>query len=138
MPAERGFALVEMLVAMLLLSLAGLALTRFQTAQLAGTQSAAALAAARIAADNVAVDLMVLPALPAGAISGSTTLLGETVQWTAAPAASPAAAIAPGLVQLEIATRLAPDGAVVARRTLLRPERRQSPQQPLLGPGARR
>lgn len=136
---DRGFALVEMLVAMLLLSLVGLAFTRFQTFQLTGARTTAALVAARIAADNVAVDLAVRPVLAAGPMQGTSRLLGAQVHWTATSRASAAAAIAPGLLQLNIATRLQPDGPDVAQRTLLRPARLPQPLLPsATAPQARR
>ena len=61
---ESGFTLIEMLVAMMLLSLVGLTLARFQTFQLTGATGLATAAAARLEADNIAVDVLAAPAAP--------------------------------------------------------------------------
>lgn len=119
---EQGFALVEMLVAMLLLSLVGLTLAQFQGFQAKGLFSARQLMAARLLADHQAVGLMVAPRVTPGLVQGAEQMLGEQLHWSAETRPGPANLTREQLVQIEIAVRLGEDGPVVARRHLLRPE----------------
>lgn len=118
--SEAGFTLVEMLVAMMLLSLVGLTLARFQTFQLSGAANLATAAAARLEADNLAVEVLAAPALPAQTTDGVSSNAGR--QWhssiTVGPSPDPAAL--PDLVQVDIAVSLQPGGPVIARRTVVR------------------
>lgn len=118
---EAGFALVEMLVAMLLLSLVGLTLARFQTFQLAGASSLAAAAAARLEADNRAVDLLAMTEAPAAPIGGVSRNFGRDWHWTATPGPSPDPMLMPDLVTLDLGIALEPGGPPVVARRLLRP-----------------
>lgn len=120
-PAETGFALVEMLVALLLLSLVGLTLARFQTFQLAGASGLAAAAAARLEADNRAVDLLAMTDAPAAPIAGVSRNVGRDWHWTATPGPSPDPLLMPDLVTLDIAVAAAPGGPPLVTRRLLRP-----------------
>ena len=88
-PAEAGFTLVEMLVAMLILSLVGLTLARFQTFQMHSTASLAMGAAGKLAADNLAIDLLVAPAAPTTAQSGVAEVGGRPWYWQVTPAPPP-------------------------------------------------
>lgn len=116
---RNGFTLVEMLVAMLLLSLVGLALVQFQTFQLSGTERLSAAALARLEADNLVVDLLSAREAPRQPLSGTSTNGGRTLAWQVTPA-RPADPRLATLVQLEVAV-LADDGqTVLARRTLVR------------------
>lgn len=117
---EAGFALVEMLVAMLLLSLVGLTLARFQTFQLAGTASVAAAAAARLEADNRVVDVLAAPEAPAEAQSGVAENFGRQWQWTVEPAPPPDPALMPDMVEVRVSVGPA-GGPMLVHRTLLRP-----------------
>ena len=125
---SAGFALVEMLVAMLLLSLVGLTLARFQTFQLAGTRSAQAMAAARLVADNRAVDIFIADQVPGREIRGSSTALGTQVHWTIRPQPAPASVQVANFVAIDITTRLTEDGPVLAQRQLLRPKQAIRPE----------
>ncbi|MFN3371094.1 MAG: type II secretion system protein GspI [Sphingomonadaceae bacterium] len=118
---EAGFALVELLVAMLLLSLVGLTLARFQTFQLAGASGLAAAAAARLEADNRAVDLLAMTDAPAAPLSGVSRNFGRDWYWTATPGPSPDPMLMPDLVAIEIGVSLEPGGPAVVTRRLLRP-----------------
>jgi Tfp pilus assembly protein PilV len=121
--AEAGFAIVEMLVAMVLLSLVGLTLARFQTFQLAGTANAAAAAAARLEADNRAIDLLAAPEAPTTELRGTSSNMGRVWLWTATPGEPPQAALMPDVVRIDIALRARDGGPVLASRTVLRPRR---------------
>ncbi|MFN7400598.1 MAG: prepilin-type N-terminal cleavage/methylation domain-containing protein [Sandaracinobacter sp.] len=117
---EAGFTLVEMLVAMVLLSLVGLTLARFQTFQLSGAANLATAAAARLEADNLAVDVLAAPGAPSGPTTGVGSNAGRTWHYSITPTQSPAPATMPDLVQVEIAVSLLPGGPVLARRTVVR------------------
>lgn len=119
---EAGFALVEMLVAMVLLSLVGLTLARFQTFQVAGTASIAAASAARLEADNLAIDVLAAPAAPATEASGTSVNAGREWAWTVTPGPSPAPELMPDMVTVSVAVRAAAGGPVVAARQVMRPK----------------
>lgn len=120
-PAEAGFTLVEMLVAMLILSLVGLTLARFQTFQMHSTASLAMGAAGKLAADNLAIDLLVAPAAPTTAQSGVAEVGGRPWYWQVTPAPPPDPALMPDLVRLDITVSAEEGGAAIATRSLLRP-----------------
>jgi general secretion pathway protein I len=116
---EAGFTLVEMLVAMMLLSLVGLTLARFQTFQLSGAASLATTAAARLEADNLAVEALAAPALPV-ATDGISSNAGREWHYAIGTGPSPDPAALPDLMRVDIAVSLQPGGPVIARRTVLR------------------
>jgi type II secretion system protein I len=118
---DAGFALVEMLVAMVLLSLVGLTLARFQTFQLAGTASVAAASAARLEADNRAIDVLAMPAAPTGEESGTSFNAGREWAWTVTPGPSPEPELMPDMVTVRISIRATPGGPVLAARQVMRP-----------------
>ncbi len=118
--AEAGFTLVEMLVAMMLLSLVGLTLARFQTFQLAGAANLATAAAARLEADNLAVEVLAAPAAPTGATDGISSNAGRQWHYSITPGPAPDAIALPDLVQVDIMVSLQPGGPALARRTVLR------------------
>ena len=119
--AEAGFTLVEMLVAMLILSLVGLTLARFQSFQMRSTASLAVGAAGRLAADNLAIDLLVAPAAPAAATTGVTEVAGRPWYWQVTPQPAPDPVLMPDLVRLDVAVSATEGGAPIATRSLLRP-----------------
>ena len=119
-PAEAGFTLIEMLVAMLLLSLVGLTLARFQTFQLAGTASVMAATAARLEADNKVIDVLAAPDAPAGPESGISENFGRQWQWTVEPGAPPDAMLMQDTVLVKVTVGPA-GGPMLVTRTLLRP-----------------
>lgn len=119
-PAEAGFTLIEMLVAMLLLSLVGLTLARFQTFQLAGTASVMAAAAARLEADNKVIDVLAAPQAPSGPESGISENLGRQWQWTVEPSEPPDSVLMRESVLVKVSVGPA-GGPMLVSRTLLRP-----------------
>lgn len=121
MKDEAGFALIEMLVAMVLLSLVGLTLARFQTFQLAGTSNIALAATARLEADNRAIDILAAQAAPQTIESGTSANAGVDWYWTATPGPSPDQILMPNMVSVEISVSATPNGPPIARRQLLRP-----------------
>lgn len=118
---DAGFALVEMLVAMVLLSLVGLTLARFQSFQLAGTAGIAAAAAARLEADNRAIDVLAAPAAPAAEESGTSFNAGREWAWTLSPGPSPNPELMPDMVTVGVSIRATPGGPVLAARQVMRP-----------------
>jgi Tfp pilus assembly protein PilV len=109
-----------MLVAMVLLSLVGLTLARFQTFQLSGAANLATAAAARLEADNLAVDALASPAVPADVADGVSSNAGREWHYSITSGPSPDPAAMPDLVRVDIAVSLAPGGPVIARRSILR------------------
>lgn len=132
---ESGFALIEMLVAMVLLSLVGLTLARFQTFQIAGTASIAAASAARLEADNLAIDILAAPQAPTAPMTGSSMNLGREWHWTATPGPSPDVDLMPDMVSVSVSVAASPGGPVIASRQLLRPREYARPDAgPKAGP----
>ena len=122
---QAGFALIEMLVAMVLLSLVGLTLARFQTFQLAGAGSARLAAAARMEADNALVDVAIATEAPTERTSATTRNMGRSWVRTLTPSPAPDAAALSGFLQIAIEVREHPGGPVLARRTVMRPASNQ-------------
>lgn len=105
---------------MMLLSLVGLTLARFQTFQLSGAANLATAAAARLEADNLAVEVLASPGAPVAATDGVSSNAGRQWHYSLTPGPSPDPAVLPDLMQVEIAVSLQPGGPVLARRTVLR------------------
>jgi general secretion pathway protein I len=81
--AQRGFTLIEMLVALAIFSLAALALLRLEGATLSGTARLADTGVAQIVARNLAVELLTDPRAPAiGSANGQAVNGGTNWQWT--------------------------------------------------------
>ncbi|MCS6987419.1 MAG: type II secretion system protein GspI [Sphingomonadaceae bacterium] len=119
---EAGFTLVEVLVALALVALVGLALVGVQTGQAASALRLKAHQLAAIEADNQAVELLLAPSVPAARLirparNGGADFLVETV-----PGPSPDPERFPRLATVEVRVRAAEgDGPVLARRVLVRP-----------------
>jgi general secretion pathway protein I len=80
--SQRGFTLIEMLVALAIFSLAALALLRLEGATLFSTQRLADTTVAQIVARNLAVGLLTDPRPPAfGTDQGEVTNGGTTWRW---------------------------------------------------------
>lgn len=99
-PSERGFTLIEMLVALAIFSLAALALLRLGGATATNSARLQDRAAAQIVARNLAVELLSDPGPPAfGTSTGEAVNAGRRWVWTRIVGRSPE----PSLQQIEIA-----------------------------------
>lgn len=114
---EAGFTLVEMLVALALLSMVGLALVQFQTVQLGASTRLSAATLAGIEADNRMVDLLLAKNAPVEATSTTVSENGGRT-WRVAQAVLPAAKETAARIDVTIIDE---SGAVLASRTLTRP-----------------
>ena len=113
---ERGFTLVEMLVALAVFSLAALALLRLGVQTAASSVAIEDQALARIVARNLAVEALTDPQPPAfGVESGELVNAGRRWRWTRRTGRSPESRIQ----QIEI--RVAePGGTAAASLTVFR------------------
>lgn len=113
--AERGFTLVEVLVALAIFSLAALALLRLQGAAIGTTGRLDDKAMAAIVARNLAVEVMTDVAAPAfGTTAGVETNAGRQWPWTRQVSRTPDQR----LQRIDI--RVASDGATAAALTVVR------------------
>jgi general secretion pathway protein I len=82
-PAQHGFTLIEMMVALAIFSLAALALIRLEGATLSSTAVLADRAIGQIVVRNLAVQLLTDPLPPAfGTANGMVVNAGRTWRWT--------------------------------------------------------
>lgn len=119
--SAAGFTLVEVLVALSLVALVGLALVDLQSLQLRGSTALTATTLARIEADNQAIRLLLAPAAPAGTTTGDSTNGGIPLRWEATTGPSPQPEAFPDLVTLDIRVSAAEGGPVLASRQIVRP-----------------
>jgi general secretion pathway protein I len=83
MSGERGFTLIEVLVALAIFSLAALALLRLQGVTLANSGALQTQAIAQIVARNVAVETLTDPVAPSLGVSGGAEVnAGRRWRWT--------------------------------------------------------
>ena len=80
---DRGFTLAEVLVALLVFSVAAMGLAHLVTETTSGAGHARAMALARIEADNRLVEAVSDPAvLQAGTMTGTSVQRGQSLDWT--------------------------------------------------------
>lgn len=80
---ERGFTLVEVLVALVVFSVAAISLAHLTTETTAGARHTRMASLARIEADNLIVSAAIDPALlQAGERSGMSVQRGQQFDWT--------------------------------------------------------
>ncbi len=111
----NGFTLLEMLVAVAVLSIAALALVRLDAFSLHATADLSRSAIARIVAANAAVDAATDPAAPAIGSHASTVTNGG-LRWRVEQQVQPTAD--PALLRIDIAVSGA--SASAARLTIIR------------------
>jgi general secretion pathway protein I len=79
---ERGFTLIEVLVALAVFSLAALTLLRLEGATMANARMLEVRTAAEIVAQNRAVEVLTDPTAPSiGTVSGSEMQAGQPWSW---------------------------------------------------------
>lgn len=117
---EQGFTLVEVLVALSILAMVGLALVAFQSFQANGTVRLKAETLAQIEADNRAIDLLLQPAAPTGPTSGVNANGGLPLAHEITPGPSPLPDAFPALVTVDVRVRAEGGGAVLASRRIVR------------------
>ena len=116
-PAEGGFTLIEMLVALAIFSLAALALLRLGGATATNSASLADQAIAQTVARNLAVETLTDPQPPAfGASQGDAVNAGRRWRWTRTVSRSPEARIQ----QIEILVQPEAGGPGRASLTIFR------------------
>jgi len=109
---ERGFTLIEMLVALAIFSLAALALLRLEGATVSNTARLQDQAIAQIVARNLAVEAMTDPVAPAlGEARGNEENGGRNWRWTRLTVLSPEPRIQ--LITINVQSRIGPDQATL-------------------------
>jgi general secretion pathway protein I len=115
-PGERGFTLIEMLVALAVFSLAALALLRLEGATVSTTALLQDQALAQVVARNLAVEALTDPRPPAfGATRGEAVNAGRNWRWTRFVGRSPE----PRIQQIRVEVR-SERGPAAANLTLFR------------------
>lgn len=115
-PGQRGFTLIEMLVALAVFSLAALALLRLEGATVSTTALLQEQALAQTVARNLAVEVLTDPQPPAfGATRGEAMNAGRKWRWVRIVGRSPE----PRIQQIVIAVR-SDRGPEAANLTLFR------------------
>jgi len=115
-PAGGGFTLIEVMVALVIFSLAALALLRLQGAAIATAARLEEKTIAAIVARNIGIETLLDPRPPAyGTRAGQTPNAGRIWRWTRSVARSPD----PRLQRIDIAVA-GSDGGAAATLTLVR------------------
>lgn len=128
--ATSGFTLIEMMVALAVFSLAGLALIRLEGATIRSAGILDNTLMAQIVARNVAVEALTDPRAPtAGSIGGSEANGGRNWRWQrlAAPIGDQ------GAMRIDVSVT-DPEGSTIGRLTVIRPPA-TAPRKPRLPPG---
>lgn len=115
--SERGFTLIEIMVALAVFSLAALALVRLEGATIRGAALVDSATMAQIVARNVAIEAMTDPRAPAlGRASGVEVNGGRPWRWTRAVRPTGDASIL--RIDVTVADQA---GSVLGRLTMVRP-----------------
>ena len=109
---ERGFTLIEMLVALAIFSLAALALLRLEGATVATTARLQDQALAQTVARNLAVEVLTDPVAPAfGSDAGREVNGGRSWNWTRTVGRSPEPRIQQ--IRIEVRSEAGPEQAAL-------------------------
>jgi general secretion pathway protein I len=115
--AQRGFTLIEIMVALAVFSLAVLALVRLESATVRGAGLIDETTAAQMVARNVAIDALTETQPPApGRSNGTEVNGGRTWQWTRQVSSTGEATV----VRIDVAVAN-PRGQIVGRAMMVRP-----------------
>ncbi len=116
-PNSRGFTLVEVLVALSVMSIAVLALLNLQGTSATVSSAVRDRLFAEIVADNMLVEAIAMPGdRVAEQSGGDVTLAGQLWLWTRTVSATSE----PGIQRIDVSVRSAPDDAAVALVTAFR------------------
>ena len=111
-PGERGFTLIEMLVALAIFSLAALALLRLEGATVSTTAVLREQAIAQVVARNLAVEALSDPQPPAfGVTQGEAANAGRKWRWIRRVGRSPEPRIQQ--IRIEVRSELGPESATL-------------------------
>lgn len=109
---EAGFTLIEMMVALVIFSLAALALLRLEGATVSNTGRLQDQAFAQIVARNIAVETMTDPVPPAfGRQSGQAVNAGRYWNWSRVTDKSPEPRIQ--MITISVQSRTGPEAATL-------------------------
>ncbi len=110
--AEAGFTLVEMLVALVIFSLAALALLRLEGATVSNSARLQDQAMAQIVARNIAIEMVTDPVPPAfGSRAGQAVNGGRRWAWSMLVARSPEPRIQ--MITVTVRSQSGPEGAAL-------------------------
>jgi general secretion pathway protein I len=110
--SEGGFTLIEMMVALVIFSLAALALLRLQGATVSNTARLQDQAFAQIVARNIAVETMTDPVPPAfGRESGQAVNAGRSWNWSRITDKSPEPRIQ--MITISVQSQTGPEAATL-------------------------
>jgi general secretion pathway protein I len=119
---ERGFTLIEIMVALAVFSLAAMALVRLESATIRGATILDDTLIAQMVARNVAIDAVTAAQPPtAGAAAGSQTNGGRSWAWMRSVRAMGGSQVL--RIDVTVANR---SGAILGRSTMIRPAPRQA------------
>ncbi len=120
--AERGFTLIEIMVALAVFSLAAMALVRLESATIRGATILDDTLIAQMVARNVAIDAVTAAQPPtAGAVAGAETNGGRSWAWMRRVRAMGGSQVL--RIDVTVANR---SGAILGRSTMIRPAPRQA------------
>ena len=116
---ERGFTLIEIMVALAVFSIAAMALVRLESATIRGATILDDTLIAQMVARNVAIDAVTAGTPPtAGRTTGAETNGGRAWAWTRQVSAVGDA----GVLRIDVMVA-SPGGAMLGRLTMIRPPR---------------